>query len=196
MKTCRDHRRIPSGSRPSRSTPSPWTRTGRRVRPGGVLLALALALAGLPSTALGQPGQAERVDRLSALFSDMSPETGVRVMTPGLFIEHGSFRGLEPETVRIAYEGTVIPVELGDIRSVQVERHHPIKGMLWGLGSGLLVGSVSGLLVGSFYCEDPVSCESEERRGALIGGASLGAAGGIFGFVIGKYQVSWSPVFP
>ena len=161
-----------------------------------VLLGMALALGALPAVAWGQPGQADRVDRLSAIFSGMSMDTGVRVMTPGLFIEYGAFRGLEPQSVRIAYEGTVVPVELGDIRSVQVERRHPVRGMLWGLGSGLLVGSVSGLLVGSFYCEDPVDCESQERRGALIGGATLGAVGGIAGFVIGKHRISWSPVFP
>ncbi len=174
------------------------TRSSRGGWAGPVRAALlALLIGGLvPHAISAQPGQEQRVDRLAAIFSDMSEDTGVRVMTPMLFIEHGAFRGLEPESVRIEYGGSVVPVDLGDIRSVQVERHHPIKGMLWGLGSGLLVGSVSGLLVGSFYCDAPVSCVSEERRGAVIGGATVGAAGGIAGFLIGKYRVSWRPVFP
>lgn len=160
-------------------------------------LVAALLIGGLlPHAASAQPGQDQRVDQLTSVFSGMREDTGVRVMTPMLFIEHGAFRSLEPESVRIEYGDSVVPVDLGDIRSVQVERHHPVKGMLWGAGSGLLVGAVSGLLVGSFYCDQPVSCESEERRGAVIGGTALGVAGGVVGFLIGKYQVSWSPVFP
>ncbi|MDX1647661.1 MAG: hypothetical protein R3304_10995 [Longimicrobiales bacterium] len=161
-----------------------------------VAVVMALGLLGAPRDILAQPGQAERVDRLTGIFSEMPTGTGLRVITPMIFIEHGTFRELESETVQIRYGDSLVPVSLADIRSVQVERHHPVKGMLWGLGSGLLVGSVSGLLFGSFFCEDPVDCESAERRGAIIGGTSLGLAGGIAGFVIGRYQVSWSPVFP
>lgn len=156
----------------------------------------ALGLLMLPGIVQGQPGGAEREARLNQLFSRMSVDTGVRVVTPSLFIDHGSFRSVGPEAVQIEYGGRVLPVDLGEIRSVEVEGRHPIKGMLWGLGSGLLVGSVGGMLIGSFYCTDPFDCERDERRGAFIGGASLGAAGAIAGFVIGKYQVSWRPIFP
>lgn len=171
------------------------SRGGWAVLPAVALLAL-LSGGLVPHAVSAQPGQDQRVDRLTAIFSDMSADTGVRVMTPMLFIEQGAFRSLEPESVRIEYGDSVVPVDLGDIRSVQVERHHPIQGMLWGLGSGLLVGGVSGLLIANFYCDQPVSCESEERRGTVIGATALGAAGGIAGFLIGKYRVSWRPVFP
>lgn len=161
-----------------------------------VLLALAVAAVALPGAAMAQPGEAEREARLNELFSRMSVDTGVRVITPRLFIDHGAFRSVSPEAVSIEYGGELVPVDLGDIRSVEVEGRHPVQGMLWGLGSGLLVGSVGGMLFGSFYCTDPFDCEREERRGAYIGGAALGAAGAIGGFVIGKYQISWRPIFP
>ena len=159
-------------------------------------VAVAIGLLVLPGLVAAQPGGEAREARLNQLFSQMSVDTGVRVVTPALFIDHGSFQGIGPEAVQIEYGGRVLPVELGDIRSVEVEGRHPIKGMLWGLGSGLLVGSVGGMLLGSFYCTDPFECEQDERRGAFIGGATLGAAGAIGGFVIGKYQVSWRPIFP
>ncbi len=161
-----------------------------------LFLALAAAVFAFPGHASAQPGTEEREARLNQLFSQMSVDTGVRVITPRLFIDHGAFRSVTPEAVRIEYGGEVLPVELGDIRSVEVEGRHPIQGMLWGLGSGLLVGSVGGMLLGSFYCTDPFDCEREERRGAYIGGAALGATGAIGGFLIGKYQISWRPIFP
>jgi len=161
-----------------------------------VLVVAASLCAVSPAAVTAQPGGIEREARLTELFSDMSVDTGLRVTTPMLFIEHGAFRGVGPGAVRIEYGGEVVPVELVDIRTVEVERHHPVKGMLWGLGAGLLVGSVSGMLVGSFYCDDPVDCVSEERKGAIIGGSSLGFAGGLGGFLIGKYQISWSRIFP
>ncbi|MBT8487720.1 MAG: hypothetical protein KJO65_02720 [Gemmatimonadetes bacterium] len=160
------------------------------------LLAVAALAFAFPGLASAQPGGAEREARLNQLFSQMSVDTGVRVITPQLFIDRGAFRSITPQAVRIEYGGEVLPVELGDIRSVEVEGRHPIQGMLWGLGSGLLVGSVGGMLIGSFYCTDPFDCVSDERKGAYIGGAALGAAGAIGGFVIGKYQISWRPIFP
>lgn len=170
----------------------------RLARAAGAFLLVALVAWGAaPRGAAAQPGSAEREARLTALFSNMSVDTGVRVSTSMVYIERGSFRGVGEENVRIEQGGEVVPVPLADIRSVEVEEHHPIEGMLWGLGAGLLAGSVSGLLVGSFYCDDPVGdCTEEEKRGALIGGSALGAAGGIAGFLIGKYRVSWQPVFP
>lgn len=160
------------------------------------LLAIAAITLTLPGQAVAQPGGAEREARLNLLFSRMSVDAGVRVTTPRLYIEHGAFQSVTPQAVRIRYGGEVLPVDLGDIRSVEVEGRHPIKGMLWGLGSGLLVGSVGGMLIGSFYCTDPFDCVREERRGAYLGGAVLGVTGGIGGFLIGKYQVSWRPIFP
>lgn len=149
-----------------------------------------------PSVAQAQPGGAEREQRLTRIFSEMSVDTGLRLTTPQLYLEEAWFQSLGPEAVRVEYGGEVVPVELGDIRSVEVAGRHPVKGMLWGLGAGVLVGSVSGMLVGSFYCTDPFECRNEEKRGAYIGGASLGAAGAIGGFLIGKYQISWRPIFP
>lgn len=150
-----------------------------------------------PRPAVAQPGNAEREARLTALFSRMPVHRSVRITSSMVYIEHGSFRGVGEENVRVEQGGEVVPVPLSDIRSVEVAEQHPIEGMLWGLGAGLLVGSVSGLLVGSFYCDDPVgSCTDEEKKGALIGGSALGIAGGIGGFIIGKHRVSWQPVFP
>ncbi|MDX1494085.1 MAG: hypothetical protein R3253_08510 [Longimicrobiales bacterium] len=159
------------------------------------LAAVALGLS-TPGIAVAQPGGADREARLTRLFSQMSVDTGLRLSTSRLYLEGASFRSLESEAVRVEYGGEVVPVELGDIRSVEVAGRHPVKGMLWGLGAGLLVGSVSGMLVGSYYCTDPFECRNDERRGAYIGGASLGAAGAIGGFLIGKYQISWRPIFP
>ncbi len=161
-----------------------------------MLLALVLTLAAPARHVQAQPGGAERSARLTRLFSEMSVDTGVRVTTAMLLIDHGSFRSVEDETVRIGYEGAVVPVELRDIRTVDVETRHPVKGMLWGLGTGLLVGSVGGLLLASFSCENPLDCEEADRRGAIIGGTVLGGAGALAGFVIGRYRVSWTPVFP
>ena len=161
-----------------------------------ILVLGVLPVLAIPEEVAAQPGQAERVERLTDIFSQMSRDAGVRIMTPSLFIDHGSFRSLQPEAVTIEFGNDVIPVELADIRTVQVEQRHPVKGTLWGLGAGLLVGSMAGLLLGSFYCDDPVDCGPEERRGAVIGGTSLGLAGGITGFLIGRYQVSWKPLFP
>lgn len=169
-------------------------RDGMRLR--ATLLAAAAAVVLLPSAISAQPGGPDQRARLTELFADMSVDTGVRVVTPQLFIDHGWYQSVGPEAVRIQYAGEVVPVNLGDIRSLQVEGRHPVQGTLWGLGSGLLVGAVGGLLVASFFCDDPVDCDSEERRGAILGGSLLGGAGAISGFLIGRYQVSWRQIFP
>lgn len=149
-----------------------------------------------PSPSAAQPVSPERDARLTGIFADMSPGSSVRVTTPTLFIDEGSFRTLEADVVQIQYGESVVPVSLEDIRTVLVEARHPVKGALWGLGVGALVGSVTGLMVGGFGCTTPEGCASTEHEGAIRWGSVFGVAGAIGGFVIGRYSVYWKPVFP
>lgn len=150
----------------------------------------------LSAPASAQPGSADSEARLTGIFSGMSQDTRIRLTTPMLFIEEGAFRGLEDDVVDVRYGDGLVPVELRDIRSLQVEERHPIQGALWGLGVGALVGSVGGLMYGSFGCQTPEGCEQRGREGALRWGVAFGTAGAIGGFLIGRYRVSWRPAFP
>ena len=135
-------------------------------------------------------------ERLHALFSELSPNRHVQVVTPGLLVEDGEVRALSTSVVELSQDGTPVSVDLDDIRAVSVRSGHSIQGMLWGLGAGLLVGSVSGLMVASFNCQTPVGCNSAEKEGAVRWGGVLGVLGGATGFMIGRHDVYWRPVFP
>lgn len=175
--------------------------TGDRVGRARFSLLVALAVASAASAAspdrtAAQVGEGDREAALTDVFSDLAPGTEVRVNTPMLFIEEGSYRGLAPGVVEIEYGGRIVPVNLRDIRTLLVEDNHPVEGMLWGLGVGILAGSLTGLMVGSFGCPTPDACESTEREGAIRWGSVIGAAGAITGFVVGRHSVYWRPVFP
>ena len=87
-------------------------------------------------------------------------------------------------------------MNLEEIRAVSVRSAHTVQGSLWGLGSGLLVGSVGGLLVGSFGCKSPTECVDSERDGAIWGAIIVGGLSTAAGFLLGRRDVYWKPVFP
>lgn len=137
-------------------------------------------------------------DRLTTLFSDLSPEEDVQIVTPSLFIEAGAYRGMGMDLVRVGVPGgnETVPVDFRDIRSVSIRRGHEIEGALWGLGSGLLVGGVTGLLVGGYACNTPQGCSDQERSGAVRYGIVFGLAGAAAGYLFGRLDRDWVPVFP
>jgi hypothetical protein len=137
-------------------------------------------------------------DRLTTLFSDLSPEEDVQIVTPSLFIEEGAYRGLGTDVVRVGVPGgsQTVPVDFRDIRSVSVRRGHAVKGALWGLGSGALVGGFTGFVVGGYSCNTPQGCNDLERRGAVRYGIVFGIVGAAAGYVLGRMDRDWVPVFP
>jgi hypothetical protein len=143
--------------------------------------------------AIGSPQSQER---LIALFSGLSPNDNVRIVTPVLFIDDGMFRALRQEVVEVSMSGETFPVNLDDIREISVRSGHGLKGALWGLGAGILAGSVSGMMVGSFSCTTPLGCDNSEKEGALRGAVAIGLAGALTGFLVGRADDYWKPVFP
>jgi hypothetical protein len=51
-------------------------------------------------------------------------------------------------------------------------------------------------MVGSFDCNTPLGCNDSERQGALRGAVVIGLAGAITGFLVGRADDYWKPVFP
>jgi hypothetical protein len=163
----------------------------------GVIAAALLSSGATPGAAQEVPVvMVTSQERLHALFSQLSPNRHVQVVTPGLFVEDGEFLGLGTSVVELSQGGAPVSVELDEIRAVSLRSGHSIQGMLWGLGAGLLVGSVSGLMVGSFNCQTPAGCNSAEKEGAVRWGSVFGVIGGAAGFMIGRHNVYWRPVFP
>jgi hypothetical protein len=169
----------------------------------GVRFALALTtgaavLLAPAGSAAQEPaiGSQESQERLIALFSALSPDENVRIVTPVLFIDDGMFRGLRQEVVEVSMSGETFPVNLDDIRAISLRSGHGLKGAVWGVGAGLLVGSVGGMMVGSFDCNTPLGCNDSERQGALRGAVVIGLAGAITGFLVGRSDDYWKPVFP
>lgn len=134
--------------------------------------------------------------RLHSIFTEMAPETDVQIVTPMLTIERGTFRQLDDAVVDIEHDDETVPVHLSNIRSLSVERSHPIQGMLWGVSVGGLVGTMVGVVSGSFQCRDPIDCADSERDQALAGGIIGGATGLVTGFLIGRFAEFWEPIFP
>lgn len=161
-------------------------------------LAAAAALL-LPSDAAAQAGEPRPQDareRLVTLFSGLSPQEDVQIATPSLFIEEGRARFLGPDVVEVSAEGQTVPLDLRDIRSVSVRRGHGVKGAIWGLGSGVLVGTFSGLLIAGFDCTNPVACADTEKRGAVRYGIVFGIVGAATGYLLGRMDRDWVPIFP
>lgn len=135
-------------------------------------------------------------ERLQALFAQVSPAEHVQVVTPLIFVEDAEFVAVGRSVVELNQAGTPVSVELADIRSVSVRAGHSLQGALWGAGSGVLVGAVSGMMAASFTCVTPEACSSAEKEGALRWGTLFGVVGAATGFVIGRYNVYWKPIFP
>lgn len=135
-------------------------------------------------------------ERLRELFSQLSPHDDLQLTTPVLFIERGTIESVTPRSVLVRTDGQPQAVNLEEIRAVSVRSAHSLQGSLWGLGSGLLVGSVGGLLVGSFGCVTPSECTSSERDGAIWGAIIVGGLSTVTGYLLGRRDAYWKPVFP
>lgn len=160
------------------------------------LLAL-LAIAGSPGvTAQAANEGTPSEERLRELFAQLSPRDDLQLTTPVLFIERATIESVTPRSVLVLTDGEPRTVNLEEIRAVSVRSAHTVQGSLWGLGSGLLVGSVGGLLVGSFGCKSPTECVNSERDGAIWGAVIVGGLSTVTGFLLGRRDVYWKPVFP
>ena len=161
----------------------------------GMLLLMVLTGAG---DLAGQVSASTGERRLQELFSGMHPSQNVRLITPEILVDDAEFVSVTPVTVELRQVGTGVPitVDLSAIRGVSIQKRHWLQGTLWGLGGGVLAGSVFGLMIGSFKCRTVDGCGVAERRGARVWGATLGAVGGSIGFVLGRRDVYWHPVFP
>ena len=167
------------------------------LRTSFALVAAAALL--LPSGAAAQvpePGPEHARERLVTLFSELSPHEDVQIATPVLFIEEGRARFVGSDVVEVSARGQTVPLDLRDIRSVSVRRGHGVKGALWGLGSGILVGTFSGLLIAGYDCTNPVACADTERRGAIRYGIVFGVVGAATGYLWGRLDQDWVPIFP
>lgn len=158
---------------------------------GTALLATAMIAASSETVAGQLPGP-----RLVEIFSDMSPQRDVQIVTPLLFLEDARFSRLGDDFVEVTTAGTTIPVDLDQIRAVSLKNAHPVQGTLWGIGVGALVGGMSGLMISAFRCKPTQQCDEVERNGLVRWGTISAITGGVAGFVIGRYTLTWQPVFP
>ena len=163
----------------------------------GLVAILGIALFGV-GHADAQVVSDSNEDRLRALFAGMAVNETLQLITPEMIVDNARLVSLEPSTVELRQLGTGVPisVDLTAIRGVAVERRHWLQGTLWGLGGGLLAGSMFGLMIGSFECDSLELCRSDERRGAVRWGTILGIVGGGVGFILGRRDVYWEPIFP
>ena len=166
----------------------------RRFGVATLLLMLLTGAGHLP----GQVSSSTNERRLEALFAGMHPSQNVQLITPEILVEDAEFVSVTPMTVELRQVGTGVPitVDLSAIQGVSIQKRHWLQGTLWGMGGGVLAGSVFGLMIGSFKCRTVDGCGVAERRGARVWGATLGAVGGSIGFVLGRRDVYWHPVFP
>jgi len=163
-----------------------------------VLPLLALLVVTAPFAVAAQsagPGSPSE-QRLRELFAQFTPRDDLQLTTPVLFIERATIESVTPRSVLVLTDGEPQTVNLEEIRAVSVRSAHTVQGSLWGLGSGLLVGSVGGLLVGSFGCESPTECVDSERNGAIWGAIIVGGLSTAAGYLLGRRDVYWKPVFP
>jgi hypothetical protein len=174
-------------------------RLSKLLKRGAPLLALVGLLAAAPTAIHAQDavvGEPSPGERLVLLFSGLSPNDGVQIVTQRFFIQNGAFERVGRDSVRVTQYGAVVPVNLDDIIAVSVRSGHGLQGSLWGSGAGILIGTVVGSIVASFGCTTADVCTSSERQGALRLGAFLGVVGASAGFVFGRRSRYWKPVFP
>jgi hypothetical protein len=166
---------------------------------GAPLLALVGVLVTAPTAihaqeaGVGVPSPRESLVRL---FSGLSPNDGVQIVTQLLFIENGAFERVGHDSVRVTQYGVAVPVNLDEIVAVSIRSGHGLQGSLWGSGAGILIGTVVGSIVASFGCTTVELCKASERQGAIRLGVFLGVVCASAGFVIGRRARYWKPVFP
>ena len=160
------------------------------------ILAIGALIGPVPLTAQAPGTAPSSPERLRELFAQLSPRDDLQLTTPVLFIERATFESVSPRSVLVLADGQQTSVNLEEIRAVSVRSAHALQGSIWGLGAGLLVGSVGGLLVGSFGCVTQDECISGERDGAIWGAVVLGGLSAAGGFLLGRRDTYWKPIFP
>lgn len=161
-----------------------------------MLVLTALVASSSLAGASALAAQAADEERLRGVLEDLSPSTRVEITAPGLWIQDGRVQEVQDDSVHVMENGLLVPVGLGEIESVAVERDHMLLGAAAGAAGGVLVGWSFGYLGGSFGCDTPEACNREGSRAALIGAAGLGVVGAIAGGLFGRSLGGWKSVFP
>jgi hypothetical protein len=165
--------------------------------PGVLVLSLASLLCPMDAHAQTPTGSRPSThERLVALFSELSPNQAVQIVTPQYLLENAYVEGLSQGIVALRQEGTRVSLDLTEVRSVSIRDNHWLQGTLWGGSLGALVGGLAGMMVSSFDCTTATSCNDAERAGAIRWATVFGVGGAVGGFVIGRYSFYWKPVFP
>ena len=163
-----------------------------RARNASLLLAATL----LASPVAAQPVPlTERAERLEALFSGLGPAE-LRVETSEGAIESGQLGPLRPETFVLQSVRGSTTIDYRNVAAVAQEGGHEIQGALWGAGAGALVGAFFGVMVHSYDCTSPLSCSRSENSGGVRGAIVVGAVGALVGYVFGRRQSHWHPIYP
>ena len=165
----------------------------------GALFTLAGLFIAAPVPGFAQDPGAELLasnERLIRLFSDLSPNDPVQMVTPLVSIDRGAFERVGRDSVHVTLNGVVVPVPLSHIRTVAFQSHHGLQGSLWGVVGGAVVGSMFGLIIGSFNCTTPVECQSSDKDSTIRWGAVAGIVGGGVGWLLGHRSAYWKSVFP
>jgi hypothetical protein len=148
------------------------------------------------SSVVAQPvPMAERAERLGALFSDLGPAQ-LRVETAAGTIESGMLGPVRPQTFVLESARGPTTIDYRDVRTVAQEGGHEIQGALWGAGAGALAGGFFGLMVHSYDCTTPLSCNRSENSGGIRGAIVVGAVGALIGYLFGRRQSHWHPIYP
>jgi hypothetical protein len=160
-------------------------------------------LGSVVSTGVVRPAQGQEVlrnparqARLAEVFSGLEANREVQLVTTQSFIESALLRGVDGGAVELTWKGEPLSVGLDQVRSVAVKKGHPIQGTLWGIGTGVLLGTVGGYLIVPFNCGSTEECERLGHDGAVRWGTVFGVTGAVAGFVIGRYNLTWRPIFP
>lgn len=150
---------------------------------------VALVILSVPSTADGQ-------QRVKAVLTEMSLDARLEITAPGLWLSDVTLRDVGPDSVHVVNHGAIVPVAFAEIETLAVREGRGALGAAMGGGSGFLAGGLFGLMFASFGCRDPVACEADDRRGALVGGLIGAGVGAVVGYWIGSGSVRWKSVFP
>jgi len=159
-----------------------------------LLVASAVTVAASPAVAQPVP-VAERAARLGALFSDLGPAE-LRVETSAGRVESGVLGPVRPEAFVLDGIDGPLTIDYRDVQAVAREGGHGIQGAIWGGAAGALAGAFFGVMIHSYDCVTPVACNASENRGGVRGAVIVGTVGAVTGYLLGRRQSHWHPIYP
>jgi hypothetical protein len=160
----------------------------------GLVVVTALALLGIPGTAVAQQDTLAG-PRLREAFASVPEGRTVKVLrASGTTV--GQYGGIVGDSLALrTSDGPPVTLALDSVQAAWSRKHQSGRGALIGGIAGVALGVAFGLVAQSFCESESSGCGSAAGAG-IVGGLAVGAVGAGMGALIGAAIPVWKPLVP